>query len=135
MSALRWDQSKRGFTLVGDAAAAPLPPDGQLLLASALATIEVVCDSETYGFLEDVYFDAGTGKLGYAAVYSRGVRVVPWRSVSFDATLEPRRLRLECTRGEVDAAPELDGEMGATIYSPAFRERVDALFYAAARRG
>lgn len=127
VDALHWDAREKHFRVSSDAQIKKTSPDTKLVLASAVADFDVMCAGEECGDLEDIYFDTSTCKLTYLSIDCDGVRVLPWSAVSLNTSGEEPRIELNCSRRFLESAPELDGEVGATIYSPAFRERVAAL--------
>ena len=127
IGALKWDATEKRFRVGGDVQGAPMKKGGQHLLATAILDFTVGCTDGACGELENLYFDVASGSFSYAAIDHDGVRVLPWSALSFQVAGEDRQIRLNCTRAALQSAPELDGEVGATIYSPAFRARVDAL--------
>ncbi len=126
IGALTWNAKHRRFDLGKDATSIDADSSASKVLASTLGDYTVMCNGEECGELEDLYFDAKTKRFAYIAVSGDGVRVLPWRSAVF-TTSSPRQIKLDCSKEALKNAPQLDGKVGATIYSPAFRERVDAV--------
>lgn len=126
-SSLSWNAMEKQFRVSGDVKPVEMDPAKKQLLASALADFRIICDTEECGDLEDVYFDTNSGKLAYLSFDYDGVRVLPWSTVTLNTSAEEPSIQLSCAKSSLKNAPELDGEMGATIYSPAFRERVSRL--------
>ncbi|MCA8970862.1 MAG: hypothetical protein KDC95_13795 [Planctomycetes bacterium] len=126
ISALEWDAKDKQFRIGQDTASVEVDASAPKVLASTLEDYMVMCNGEECGDLEDFYFDAKTNRFAYIAVAYDGMRVLPWRSATL-TTSEPRKINLSCSKEAMKSAPELDGKVGATIYSPAFRERVEAI--------
>lgn len=126
-SALRWDERAKQFQLSGDVKPVEMDANQEQILASALADYSVMCGTERTGDLEDVYFDANAGKIAYLSIEKDGVRVLPWSVVTLNTEGKQPSICLGCAHDALENAPKLNGEMGATIYSPAFRARVAAV--------
>ncbi|MCB9919786.1 MAG: hypothetical protein H6832_15395 [Planctomycetes bacterium] len=126
IGALQWDAKDKRFRIGQDTASVDVDASAPKVLASTLSDYMVMCTGEECGDLEDFYFDAKTNRFAYIAVAYDGMRVLPWRSATL-TTSEPRKINLSCSKEAMKSAPELDGKVGATIYSPAFRERVEAI--------
>lgn len=126
IGALKWDAANKQFRVGSEVKGASIQVDERPILASALGDYTVMCGTEDIGALEEVYFDTNSGKFSYVAIDHDGVRVLPWSALSFAMQDDEPHIMVNRSMAALKAAPELDGKVGATIYSPAFRERVDA---------
>ncbi len=126
IDAFTWNAFEKRFRVKDNVTGSTLEADkGRHLLASALTEFTVMCAGEKCGELEDIYFDTDKKRIAYLSVSGDSVRVLPWSLIAIHAVGEKQQLHLNCSREILNSAPELDGKVGATIYSPAFRSRVD----------
>lgn len=124
---LEWNTREQHFSLARGPESGDAPEGGRKLLASVLSDYDVTCGDENLGNVESMYFDCQSGKIVFVAVDHDGLRVLPWSLVSIQSDGQSKQFVLSCSKRQLQAAPVLDGKMGATVYSPAFQERVSAL--------
>jgi hypothetical protein len=135
IQAIHWDSDQQLFTLRDEKAIHEPSSEGRVIyvLATALAEREIMVENEAVGSVESLYFDTGSNQLSFlsfAVGQTLGmggeVKVVTWSHVSSERKNkdEQPELRLLLSKAQLKGAPSLDGEAGADLHNPTFRDRV-----------
>lgn len=125
---LRWHTDDERFTIAQQGESErDNTPRGERLLATALRDMRVLAsDGQSVSGVGELYFDTEAGNLAYMTIDQDGVRVLPWSLVDVGRS-QARELTIKLPKSVVADAPELDGSVGASIYSSSFRSRVAQL--------
>ncbi len=129
IASLKWNAEEECFYLnesqLTDSSTAGRAGDQGRLLASSVADMTVLAnDGSSVSGVEDLYFNTQERKLAYVTVDHDGVRVLPWSLIDVKSANASKELTVKLPKSALANAPELDGSVGASLYSPVFRERV-----------
>lgn len=124
IQALNWNAKDKCFVVDGSAAGKNWSADGKQVLVTRLSDLPLMCEGKACGSCSDLYFDTSAKKITYVTVDHDGVRVLPWSVIRITSNGDEQVIAVNLTREAIKSAPELDGTVGASIYSPAFRARV-----------